>query len=370
MRRTSKLRDNDCAATSRWYSAAVTLKDALADHLRAAAGLEGQLERIARVAQHIRTALTDGGKVLWMGNGGSAGDAQHLAAELVGRFERERSGYASLALTADSAVLTAVANDFGYERVFERQINALCCKGDVVVALSTSGRSPNVVRGVLAARQRGALTVGLTGGDGPLCSLVDECISVPSSSTARVQEVHLLAGHLLCGLVEQEVDAPGEKQHKADGVAEYLRLVASWRGRGDRIVFTNGCFDLVHAGHVDSLRRARECGDRLVVGLNSDSSVSRLKGDGRPINTEADRAAVLRAFRFVDLVVVFAEETPLRLITELRPDVLVKGDDYRADEVVGAEEAREWGGVVVTVPRVEGLSTSALLAAAGRAHDA
>jgi rfaE bifunctional protein nucleotidyltransferase chain/domain len=136
------------------------------------------------------------------------------------------------------------------------------------------------------------------------------------------------------------------------------------RPRERRVVFTNGCFDVLHRGHVEYLHAARALGDALVVGLNSDESVRRLKGPSRPVNDEPDRAVVLAGLASVDAVVVFPEDTPLRLITALRPDVLVKGGDYTRDRIVGAEEVERDGGEVVVIPLVPGRSTTAILARA------
>ena len=129
----------------------------------------------------------------------------------------------------------------------------------------------------------------------------------------------------------------------------------------NRMVFTNGCFDLLHRGHVYYLARARELGDLLVVGLNSDASVSRLKGPDRPLNNQQSRAEVLAALAMVDHLIIFNEDTPLRLIRELKPHVLVKGGDYRKEEIVGYEEVRSRGGKVVTIPLLEGYSTTSLI---------
>lgn len=143
---------------------------------------------------------------------------------------------------------------------------------------------------------------------------------------------------------------------------EQLQMqVAGWRARGERIVFTNGCFDLVHVGHIALLERAKLEGNRLIVALNSDASVRSLKGPARPIVGEYERAQVLASLAAVDAVILFDEETPLKLITSLYPDVLVKGGDYREHEVVGADEVSSWGGKVVLVPLVEGQSTTHLL---------
>jgi rfaE bifunctional protein nucleotidyltransferase chain/domain len=140
------------------------------------------------------------------------------------------------------------------------------------------------------------------------------------------------------------------------------RLAQAWRLKSDRIVFTNGVFDILHRGHVTYLEQAAALGHRLVVGLNSDSSVKRLgKGDDRPLNSEADRAAVLAALRCVDAVVVFEQDTPMELIQTIGPDVLVKGGDWTADKIVGGEYVRSYGGEVRSLPLVEGRSTTSLV---------
>jgi D-beta-D-heptose 7-phosphate kinase/D-beta-D-heptose 1-phosphate adenosyltransferase len=148
----------------------------------------------------------------------------------------------------------------------------------------------------------------------------------------------------------------------ATPLPEALKRIAEWRAQGMRTVFTNGCFDLLHPGHVDYLERARALGDALIVGLNDDDSIRRLKGPARPINPLADRARMLMALRAVDMVIPFQEDTPLKLITAIRPDVLVKGGDYRPDDIVGADQARAAGGEVVVMPFIEGYSTSGLIA--------
>jgi D-beta-D-heptose 7-phosphate kinase/D-beta-D-heptose 1-phosphate adenosyltransferase len=155
-----------------------------------------------------------------------------------------------------------------------------------------------------------------------------------------------------------EEQAPSESVY---GLDELLLLVDDWRNRDQRIVFTNGCFDIVHAGHVSYLHKAAREGDKLIVGINTDKSVRVLKGDARPINGQDDRACVVAALAAVDAVVLFDEETPLELIKALQPDVLVKGADYSKDQVVGATEVESHGGRVVLVPLVEGKSTSELV---------
>lgn len=148
---------------------------------------------------------------------------------------------------------------------------------------------------------------------------------------------------------------------KIKSLPEALRVVNSWKAQGKKIVFTNGCFDLLHLGHVDYLEKARNMGDKLVLGLNTDNSVSRFKGPDRPIQDEKSRARVLAALEFVDLIVLFDEDTPLALISAVLPDVLVKGSDYLAENIVGADVVKKAGGVVKTVALVEGYSTSKIV---------
>jgi len=178
---------------------------ALDEHLRLMAWVRDHLpEAIEAAAGALVRALEGGGKVLLFGNGGSAADAQHIAAELVGRFRTERKALAAVALTTDTSALTAIANDYGYDRVFARQVEALAAPGDVVVALSTSGNSPNVLQGVAAAAGIGCATIALTGRDGgALGKLADLHLNVPHDDTARVQEAHITLGHILCDCVER-----------------------------------------------------------------------------------------------------------------------------------------------------------------------
>ena len=180
-----------------------TLSEAIALHQRVR---EAGLERTTAAADAIVRSLRQGGKVLVFGNGGSAADAAHAAAELVGRYQRERPGYAAVALTADPSVLTSIANDYGFERVFARQIEALGRPGDVVFAITTSGESRNTVAGLEAARAQKLTTIALTGRDGGAAGrLADIHVNVACDSTPRVQEVHRTLLHVICDLVETEL---------------------------------------------------------------------------------------------------------------------------------------------------------------------
>jgi D-sedoheptulose 7-phosphate isomerase len=179
---------------------------AIAEHLMVINSLREQQPLLQRIAEKMTSAILAGHKVLWCGNGGSAADSQHLAAELMGQFRRERRGLPSIALTTDTSILTAIANDYGYERVFERQVEALCTKGDVLVGISTSGSSKNVCAALKSARKSGAFTVAFTGqGGGAMASVADITLSIASKDTARIQEGHILCGHMLCDWIELHV---------------------------------------------------------------------------------------------------------------------------------------------------------------------
>jgi D-sedoheptulose 7-phosphate isomerase len=161
-------------------------------------------ESIEKVAHQLIRCLKNNGTIFWCGNGGSASDSQHLAGELVGRFVGDRRPLKSIALTADSAVTTCIVNDYGYEHIFSRQVEALGSKGDILVGISTSGNSKNVLNAFEVANQKGMMTISFLGkGGGKASNLVKHSIIVPSESTARIQEMHILIGHILCDLIEE-----------------------------------------------------------------------------------------------------------------------------------------------------------------------
>ena len=179
--------------------------DAFSDHVDTLSATLEVMPVLEEMAERCKIALASGNKILFCGNGGSAADSQHLAAELVGRFQKERRALASIALTTDTSILTAVGNDYGYDDVFARQVQALGRSGDILIGISTSGNSKNVVKAVEAARTVGMHTFGWTGeGGGKMAELCDLLFPVPSKVTARIQEMHILAGHILCELVEEE----------------------------------------------------------------------------------------------------------------------------------------------------------------------
>jgi D-sedoheptulose 7-phosphate isomerase len=180
----------------RFLNESADLKRVIADTLS---------EDIEKVIIAIRSSLDNGGKLLLMGNGGSAGDAQHIAAEFIGRYKKERPALPAIALTVDTSALTAIGNDYGYDFVFERQVDGLAQKGDIVLGFSTSGNSENVVRALKKAKEKGAKTIALLGKSGGKAKDVAEiAIVVPSNDTARIQEAHITIGHIICEIIESD----------------------------------------------------------------------------------------------------------------------------------------------------------------------
>ena len=180
----------------------------LQDALAACANDAGFVETLGKIADALASALLAGRKVLLCGNGGSAADAQHIAAELMGRFEQERAPLAAVALTTDTSALTAIGNDYGFEQIFERQVRGLGVKGDALIALSTSGGSKNVLRALDAAREKGLVRIGFTGAKGgEMQSRCDLLLRAPSERTSIIQQIHIVAAHIVCGLVERRLGA-------------------------------------------------------------------------------------------------------------------------------------------------------------------
>lgn len=168
--------------------------------------IKNLVPQIETAAKWMINALKNGNKIIFFGNGGSAADAQHLAAELVGRYLKDRKALSAIALTTDTSILTSLSNDYGFETIFARQIEGLAQNGDIAIGISTSGNSRNVLEGVEKAKEIGCKTIGLLGCDGGrIAEVIDLAITVPSKATPRIQESHITIGHILCGLVEQEI---------------------------------------------------------------------------------------------------------------------------------------------------------------------
>lgn len=187
------------------------IDEILKEHIDTVKKLEGMKEVIGELSSVINNALFNGKKLLIMGNGGSAADSQHFAAEIVGRYKIERSGYPAIALTTDTSIITSIGNDYSFERIFSRQIEALGDEGDVVIGLSTSGNSKNVMEGFDQAKKKKCATIALLGKDGGILkNSADHVLIVPSDTTARVQECHIIIIHLLCDLFEKGLKDNGK----------------------------------------------------------------------------------------------------------------------------------------------------------------
>ncbi|MGE0547504.1 MAG: SIS domain-containing protein [Kofleriaceae bacterium] len=358
-----------------------TVRQALVESVRVKAALD--TGAITHAAELMRDAVLGGHKVLLCGNGGSAADAQHIAAELVGRFVVERRPLGAIALTTDTSALTAIANDYGYEHVFSRQVEALGAPGDVLIAITTSGTSKNVVAAVASARAIGMKVIALTGAKG--AAFVTSCdagVAVPSTVTARIQECHILIGHVLCEVLDEAFASapraasnghhsnghPTNGHHHPAKVMSLDELVAwreAQRAAKRTVVWTNGAFDVFHAGHLESLRGALSHGDVLIVGVNSDASVRGYKGPERPIFPASERVAVLAALNIVDAIIVFDDATPEAVLAAVKPDVHVKGGDYAPPNGKPIPEraiVEAYGGKIAFIPLVPDRSTTETIA--------
>jgi phosphoheptose isomerase len=347
------------------------IRDSLLDGIRVRRELLAHEAEITACAELMRDAVLAGHKVLLCGNGGSASDAQHITAELVGRFVIERRPLPAIALNTDTSALTAIGNDYGYEHVFSRQIEALGAAGDVLVAITTSGSSKNVLAALAAARARGMKVIGLTGGSAKGAAFVASCdagVAVPSTVTARIQELHITVGHILCEVLD-EAFAPARANGASNGVqrADQAKLFAlpelvTWReacrARKKTVVWTNGVFDLLHVGHLASLREAKKFGDVLIVGVNSDASVKANKGPDRPIFPAAERVEMLAALELVDAVLVFDDPTPEHVLAQVKPDVHVKGADYANKPIPERAIVEAYGGRIELIRLVPGRSST------------
>jgi rfaE bifunctional protein nucleotidyltransferase chain/domain len=339
------------------------------DRARAVTRLERVGEDLAEAGALIANCLRAGGKLLAFGNGGSAAQAQHLAAEFVGRLRHDREALPAIALGADGVMMTALANDFGVTSVFARQIEALGQPGDVALVISTSGSSPNAVAGAAAARARGLLTIGLIGRPASeLHGIVDLPIITPGPTASRIQELQLIAGHVMCELVEDALVSGSTVnawpvEHKLLSLGQLLRARDRWRDAGLVVVWTNGCFDLLHAGHVRMLNSARTLGDILVVGVNDDASVKRLKGSMRPVIALEDRLEVLMALEAVDHAIVLTHDEPTTLLAALEPDIHCKGGDFanEARPVPERGTVERAGGMFQTLDYWQGRSTTGIV---------
>jgi D-sedoheptulose 7-phosphate isomerase len=355
---------NDTAAPLTEVEALALVQNAGRRAAFAASMVAASAASIVAVARLLADSLARGGKILVCGNGGSAACAQHFAAEFTGKLAVQRRPMSAISLTVDTSALTAIANDFGYENVFARQVLALGRAGDVVVGLSTSGTSRNVKAAIAAGRAIGAVTVSLTGIHDELGA--ETSIAIPLTETARIQEAHDLVLHELAQVAERLLvpgladDTSADRfpflisESEIEGFREWIHT------SGQTLVTTNGVFDVLHTGHHTSLRQARSLGDRLVVLVNSDESVRALKGPDRPIRTLHDRLDDLRRSTDVDHVVVMPDSEPSRLLGKLKPTIHTKGADYRSKGIPEAEIVIAAGGRIEYLDLVSGYSTTTM----------
>jgi D-sedoheptulose 7-phosphate isomerase len=189
------------------YNPSTSISNSIREHLDMFGSIaRNHTKSIKECGELIVSALENGNKILICGNGGSAADAQHIATEITGRFETERSGYPAISLATDTSAITAISNDYGFEKVFSRQVEALAKSGDVLIGISTSGNSPNIIAAIMTARTRGCKTIGLTGDKGKkLAGICDSSVLVPSSRTARIQEAHITIGHIWCEMIDERL---------------------------------------------------------------------------------------------------------------------------------------------------------------------
>lgn len=330
---------------------------------------ERHAAEIERLGRAVAKCLLNGGKILTCGNGGSASDSEHITAEFVGRFRRERRSLPSVALTGPASLITAIANDYGYDQVFSRQVEGQGKPGDILFAISTSGNSKSVINAVVTAKKRGILTVAFTGDSGGnLAPAADIAIRVPSTVTAHIQESHITAAHMICEIADELIEQAGEPPApgKLRTVDELAEMRQAWRSQGRTVVWTNGCFDLLHVGHLRNLRDAKAQGDILIVGINSDRSVRAIKGESRPIQDENSRAELLAGLESVDYVTIFDDDTPVAALEKIRPDIHCKGADYAngARPVPERETVEKHGGRIHFLKLHPGFSTTSLIARA------
>lgn len=324
---------------------------------------ESQIEQIEDLAREIASAIQNGKRIYAFGNGGSAAEAQHFTTELIGRFIGNRRSLPAISLSADSSALTCIANDFGYDKVFSRQVEGLVQDGDVVVGFTTSGRSSNVLEGLITAKSLGGFSVLVTGNHQSENSiLADIVLEIGGEKTAIIQEIHLMVIHVLCELIEgylglksDELVISNEKVlYESEFKAE---LLSDSKSR----VWVNGCFDVLHEGHLLLLNVASRAGTELIVGLNSDSSVRRLKGQGRPVISEVRRARTISQLPFVDSVIIFGSDNPLDILRLVRPNVVVKGGSYAGSHFVEKEFLSEINCKVIFTEHIPDLSTTRIL---------
>lgn len=322
-----------------------------------------QIDLLRSLAEEISQAFMTGHRVYAFGNGGSASQAQHFTTELIGRFKSNRKSLPAISLCTDTSAITAISNDFGFDHVFSRQVESLVEAGDVVIGFTTSGTSPNVLAGLREAKKHGGFTVLISGNKGQIDSEAgDIVIEIGGQETAIIQEAHLMFIHIVCELIESTMGlSENGYERDAPRFVHESNLSEMHLPPRDSIVWVNGCFDLLHEGHLRLLNKASRMGKYLVVGINSDQSVKRIKGASRPYVSEENRARTLLQFPFVDLVVIFLDDDPLTVLKLLRPGNVLKGPEYREKDYPEKLFLDEIECKITYIDEVLGVSTTGIV---------
>lgn len=322
-----------------------------------------QISQISELAEEIVAAFESGNRLYAFGNGGSASEAQHFTTELIGRFKGNRKALPAISLNSDTSAITCIANDFGFEHVFSRQLEGLLNPGDIVVAFSTSGTSLNVLKGLEVASALGARTTLLTGNN--VKTQQDSSrrtIALGGSETALIQELHLAIIHIMCDVIEvlSGFQSDGKNGEIRDIIYDY-DLTPDLVPRTKELVWINGCFDIIHEGHLLLMEIAARRGNHLIVGLNSDESVRQIKGEGRPFIPELDRAKTLVRIPFVDQVIIFSEPNPLSILRRIEPHCVVKDSAYESADYPEKDYLIANKTKIVYTPHIADLSTTAII---------
>ena len=322
-----------------------------------------QLDLMNKLAQSVASAFLSGKKIMVFGNGGSAAESQHFTTELIGRFKKDRKSFPALSLNSDTSAITAIANDYGYDFVFSRQVEGLANEGDVVIGISTSGTSPSVINALESGIQSKSICFLLTGNRKNSRNMEGiTVIGVGGEITASIQEMHLTLIHIVCELIEdilgvsedpKNLDLPKVIHENEVNSLDFSKI-------GD-ITWVNGCFDLIHEGHLKLLNTASKQSQFLIIGINSDDSVKSLKGPNRPLINQQSRANALILLGFVDLVIIYDSETPLELLRIIQPRFVVKGEEYENVTYPELEFLNDIKAKLIYIKNVEELSTSSLI---------
>ena len=324
---------------------------------------DSQIESIEALAKGISDAFKSGKTLYAFGNGGSAAEAQHFTTELIGRFKENRKSLPAISLCSDISAMTCIANDFGYDAIFARQVEGLVKEGDFVFGFTTSGTSKNVLAGLDAARKIGGTTILITGQNPDTISdLADIVIQIGGIETAIIQESHLMLIHILSELIEINMGLKlSPVEHLSPRVIHDHEFKREYLPKHDSIVWVNGCFDILHEGHLLLLNAASRAGSFLIVGINSDSSVKKIKGDSRPVISEDSRARTLAQLPFVDLVVIFSQEDPREILEMVRPNVVLKGNNYKTENFKDKDFLLEINCDIRDTHHIEGVSSSVII---------